>query len=217
MPGVYLGMRATLAPLLLILSSALTGCYPEQISSLTSAVSVTTLVDSQMPLKTARTFALPDTILHPERAQGADIIGHEHDAEILASIRSNFVAMGWREVTDVTVERPDVVVLTFVLEQTNTGVAYTNWWGGWGYWPGWPVGYGPDWFWGYPGNVTTFTYETGTLAMVMLDIRNGDQTTKRVPILWAGAVNGALAIASTADVLAGVDQAFTQSPYLERQ
>jgi len=217
MPSIYLGMRATLAPLFLILSSVVTGCYPEQISSLTSAVSVTTLVDSQMPLKTARTFALPDTILHPARAQGADIIGHEHDAEILATIRSNFVAMGWSEVKDVAVQRPDVVVLTFVLEQTNTGVAYSGWWGGWGYWPGWPVGYGPDWAWGYPGNVTTFTYETGTLAMVMLDIRNGDQSAKSVPILWAGAVNGALAIASIGDALAGIDQAFTQSPYLERE
>lgn len=216
-PSINLGMRATLAPLLLALSSVMTGCYPEQISSLTEAVTVTTLVDSQAPLKTARTFALPDTVLHPAIAQGADVIGHEHDAEILTSIRSNFVAMGWREVRDVAVEHPDVVVLTFVLEQTNTGVAYTGWWGGWSYWPGWPVGYGSDWFWGYPGNVTTFTYETGTLAMVMLDIRNGDQSAKRVPILWAGAVNGALAIASIPDVLAGIDQAFIQSPYLERK
>jgi len=201
----------------MILSSVATGCYPDQIASVTQPVSVTTLVDSQTALKTALTFALPDTVLHPARAQGADVIGHEHDAEILASIRSNFVAMGWREIVDVTNEHPDVVVLTFVLEQTNTGVAYSDWWGGWSYWPGWPVGYGPDWFWGYPGNVTTFTYETGTLAMVMLDIRHGDQSTRRVPILWAGAVNGALAIASVSDALAGIDQAFIQSPYLERE
>jgi len=210
-------MRATLALPVLLLSSAALGCYPEQITSLDQAVSVTTLVDSQAPLKSARTFALPDTVLHPEQRQGADIIGHEHDAVILATLRSNLVAMGWREITDVASERPDVVVLAFVLEQTNTGVAYTDWWGGWSYWPGWPVGYGPEWAWGYPGNVTTFTYESGTLAMVMLDLRNGDQSAKRVPILWAGAVNGVLAIASVDDALAGIDQAFTQSPYLERQ
>ena len=200
-----------------MLSSAVIGCYPEQISSLTQTVTITTLVDSQTALKTAHTFALPDTVLHPAQFQGADIIGHEHDADILKTVRSNLVALGWQEITDLATTRPDVVVLTFVLERTNTGVAYTNWWGGWSFWPGWPVGYGPDWFWGYPGNVTTFTYESGTVAIVMLDLRNGDQTLKRVPILWAGAVNGVLMLASVEDALAGIDQAFLQSPYLERQ
>lgn len=216
--GQYLRMR--LVPtlgILVLLSSATLGCYPEQIVSLSQPVTVTTLVDSQAPLKAARTFALPDTIIHPARAQGADVIGRDHDAEILAQIRSNFLGMGWREITDVSVERPDVVVLTFVLEQTNTGVAYTDWWGGWSFWPGWPIGYGPEWFWGYPGNVTTFTYESGTLAMVMLDIKHGDTSARRVPILWAGAVNGVLMVASFEDALNGIDQAFVQSPYLERQ
>src|SRR4051812_19599308 len=217
MPSAYLGMRVKLALRLMVLSSAVIGCYPEQIASLTQNVSVTTLVDSQAALKTAHTFALPDTIVHPARAQGADVIGHEHDAEILGTIRSNLVALGWREITDVATARPDVVVLTFVLEQTNTGVAYSNWWGGWSSWPGWPVGYGPDWFWGYPGNATTFTYESGTLAMVMLDLRNGDQSARRVPLLWAGAVNGVLVIASFPESLSGTDQAFIQSPYLERE
>lgn len=216
-PSAYLSMRFRPAVPLIMLSSAVIGCYPEQITNLTQTVSVTTLVDSQTALKTARSFTVPDTVLHPLKFQGADLIGHAHDADILKAVRTNLVGLGWHEITDVATTRPDVVVLTFVLEQTNTGVAYTDWWGGWSFWPGWPVGYGPDWFWGYPGNVTTFSYESGTIAMVMLDLRNGDPTRKRVPILWAGAVNGALMIASVEDALAGIDQAFLQSPYLERQ
>lgn len=207
---------APLLPVVVLLSSAAMGCYPEQINSMSQAVTVTTLVDSQAPLKAALTFALPDTIVHPARAQGSDVIGHEHDAAILASIRTNLTNLGWQEITNVAAERPDVVVLTAVLEQTNTGVAYSDWWGSWGYWPGWPIGYGPDWFWGYPVNAVTFQYETGTLLIVMLDLAHGDPTLRRVPILWAAALNGVVEIATPADVLDGVNQAFVQSPYLER-
>jgi hypothetical protein len=207
----------TLLTSILFCAVATTGCYPDQIMSFSQLSSVTTLVDSQAPLREARTFALPDTIIHPARAQGADVIGHEADDQILARIRDGFLAFGWREITDVTAERPDVVLLTVVLEQSNTGVAYTDWWGGWSFWPGWPVGYGADWGWGYPANAVTFSYETGTLLVVMLDIKHGNTSTKRVPLLWAGAVDGVLTKSSVDGALEGLDQAFAQSPYLQRQ
>jgi hypothetical protein len=207
----------TLLTSILFCAVATTGCYPDQIMSFSQLSSVTTLVDSQAPLREARTFALPDTIIHPARAQGADVIGHEADDQILGRIRDGFLAFGWREITDVTAERPDVVLLTVVLEQSNTGVAYSGWWGGWSFWPGWPVGYGADWGWGYPANAVTFSYETGTLLVVMLDIKHGNTSTKRVPLLWAGAVDGVLTKSSVDGALEGIDQAFAQSPYLQRQ
>lgn len=207
----------TLLTSILFCIVAAVGCYPDQIMSLSQLSSVTTLVDSQAPLRQARTFALPDTIIHPEEAQGAAVIGHDGDPQILARIREGFLGFGWHEITDVVAERPDVVVLTAVLEKTNTGVAYLDWWGGWGWWPGWPVGYGPAWGWGYPANAVTFEYETGTLVVTMLDIQHGDTSAKRVPLLWAAAVNGVLTKSSLEGALAGIDQAFAQSPYLERQ
>lgn len=194
-----------------------TSCYPNQITSLQQLASVTTLVDSQAPLRNARTFALPDTIVHPLSASGAGLIGHENDAAILARVRDQLAALGWREIVDVNAARPDVVVLTAVLEQTNTGVAYAGWWGNWGWWPGWPVSYGADWIWGYPANAVTFTYETGTLLITMLDVQHGDETLKRVPLLWAAGVSGVLTANSLSGALSGIDQAFTQSPYLERR
>lgn len=198
--------------------AAASGCYPDEIDSVSDLSSVITLVDtSTPPLHTARTFAIPDTVIHSLRKQGAGVIGHEGDAQVLARIRGHFLQLGWREITDVTVERPDVVVLVGVFEQTNTGVAYTGWWGDWGYWGGWPA-YGPDWTWGVPVGAVEFTFESGTLAMVMLDLRNGNTTLKEVPILWAGAIQGVLAASSSNldRALRGIDQAFVQSPYLER-
>ena len=209
-------MRARSALILLAVSVAIgTTCYPYQITSVSQLASVTTLVDSQAPLRNARTFALPDTIIHA-MAIGAGVIGHTGDDKILAQIRSGLLAFGWREITDVRAERPDVVVLTAVLEQTNTGVAYTDWWSAWGWWPGWPVSYGPDWSWGYPVNAVTFTYQTGTLVITMLDVAHGNTGARRVPLLWAAGVDGVLTQSSLDGALKGIDQAFSQSPYLER-
>jgi hypothetical protein len=198
-----------------LVSGALWSCYPDEIDSLTDAASVITVVDSQQPLRIARTYAMPDTIIHSLRAQGTNVIGHEADPQVLARIRANFSVLGWREITDLNAERPDVAVLVMVFEQTNTGVAYAGWWGDWGYWPGF-VGYGPDWAWGYPSAVT-FNFESGTLAIAMLDLRGGNPTFKNIPLLWIAGIEGAVITSSIGDVLNGIDQAFAQSPYLERQ
>jgi len=196
--------------------AAIAACYPDQINSVEDLSSVTTVVDSQAPLESARTFALPDTVIHAMRGSstGTTLVGHEADAQLLARIRARFVERRWREIASFGGERPDVVVLTAVLEQTNTGVAYGGWWSDWGYWPGWSADYSA-WGWGYPSAVT-FTYQSGTLLIVMLDLRNGDTQRKRLPILWAAGIEGVLTLSSLDGALAGIDQAFAQSPYLER-
>ncbi len=208
-------MRALATLSTLALVAVATSCYPDQITSTTQLASVTTLVDSQPPLRAAHTFALPDTIIHSKQI-GAAVITRAGDAQIIAHIRAGFLALGWQEITDIGAERPDVVILTAVLEQTNTGVFYSDWWANWGWWPGWPVGYGPDWVWTSPTNAVAFTYSTGTLLITMLDIQHGNTSTKRVPLLWAAGVQGVLTATSLNGALTGIDQAFAQSPYLER-
>jgi len=194
---------------------ALCSCYPSEIDSISDAASIITVVDSQQPLRVARTYAMPDTVIHSLRAQGTGAIGHDGDAQVLARIRANFSVRGWREITDLKAEQPDVAVLVMVFEQTNTGVAYGGWWGDWGYWPGWP-GYGPDWTWGYPTAVT-FEFESGTLAIAMLDLRGGNPTFKSIPLLWVAGIEDAVITTGVGEVLNGIDQAFAQSPYLERR
>jgi hypothetical protein len=63
----------------------------------------------------------------------------------------------------------------------------------------------------------TFTYDTGTLLITMLDVQHGDASSRRVPLLWAAGVSGVLTSSSLQGALEGIDQAFTQSPYLERK
>jgi len=193
---------------------AAAACYSDQIVTVSELASVTTLVDSQAPLRAARTFALPDTVMHINIDGNAPAISNAGDAQILARIRAGFIALGWREIVDVRTTRADVVILTAVLEQEQTGVAYAGWGSSWGYWPGWPAGY-PGYAWGYPGAVE-FTYETGTVLITMLDLHNGDAATQQVPLLWAAGINGVLTSSSLNGALDGIAQAFVQSPYLER-
>ena len=44
-------------------------------------------------------------------------------------------------------------------------------------------------------------------TLTMLDVQHGNTSTRRIPLLWAGAVNGVLAVGSLEDALAGIDQA----------
>jgi len=200
-----------------LVCAATVACYPDQMDSFTQTSSVVTLVDSQAPLSEARTFALPDTIVAVIRGVGAASIAGEN--QILARIRESLISRGWKDVTAIRAEKPDVVVLTAVVEQSLAGFAYGDWWAAWGFWPGWAGAYGADWVWSTPDGAIVFTYETGTLLITMLDRNHDDRTNKRVPVLWAAAVNAVLATTPiNLDLaIAGIDQAFAQSPYLLRQ
>jgi hypothetical protein len=208
-------MRHVISSRLLVLGALVAlgaACYTDRIDNIRSFGTVVTLVDSQAPLRAARTFAMPDTIVV---IRGMDILTHAHDSEILARIRSKFIAAGWIEVDPRRI-RPDVVVLTSALAQEHTGTVSTAWWGPWGYWPGWPTAYGSDWIWGVPGTEFEFTYATGTLIITMLDVNDADAGGRRIPALWVAAVNGVLTVAAVDGALIGIDQAFVQSPYLVR-
>jgi hypothetical protein len=89
--------------------------------------------------------------------------------EILARIRESFISRRWRDVTSIRAETPDVVILTAALERSHEGVAYGDggprvsaWLGGRMDRLGLEAG-------------VTFTYESGTLLIVMLD-RHHDNT-----------------------------------------
>jgi hypothetical protein len=176
-----------------------------------------TLVDSGPALRAARTFALPDTIV--EVPLGSTELNHASDHEIVSSIRRHFLALGWIDVTRVQGAQPDVVILTAANERVETGVAYGDWFGGWGSLPYWGAGVGPSWGWGVPAGAIPYAYQAGTLLITMLDPRDKDPSIRQIPLLWAAALDGIVTTTSnTVDrILIGIDQAFAQSPYLRIQ
>jgi V8-like Glu-specific endopeptidase len=64
--------------------------------------------------------------------------------------------------------------------------------------------------------VVTYTWNTGTVVMTLIDgssVGDGDDDVDGV---WIGGLNGVLSSSANAQVRIsrGIDQAFTQSPYL---
>lgn len=180
--------------------------------------SVVTLVDSvSSSLGTARTFAMPDTVV--ELADASFSFDHAHDQEVVDRVREHLVALGWREVSGAGAN-PDVVVLNAASTRIETGVAYSGWFDAWGYLPYWGPAIDGSWAWGLPAGAVPYAFQAGTFITVMLDLRaprDGD-TNKHVPLLWASAVDGLVNGSSTTSrVLDGIDQAFAQSPYLRIQ
>lgn len=179
--------------------------------------SVITLVDSvSSDLGTARTFAMPDTVI--EVAGSAFSFDHANDQQVVDRVRQHLVALGWREVAGVDAN-PDVVVLNAASTRIETGVAYFGWFDSWGYLPYWGSVDG-SWAWGLPAGAVPYAFPAGTLITVMLDLRvpRGSDPDKRIPLLWASAVDGLVNGSFTVErALDGVDQAFAQSPYLRIQ
>ena len=111
-------------------------------------------------------------------------------------------AYGWTRVEDP--DQADLILLPAAW--TNTTVVY--WYD---YWC-WYYYYYCGWGWYYPP-VSVSSYTTGTLVMTM--VVDGDEYVEPTRV-WTGAINGLLSgVQSGSRINNGIDQAFTQSPYLK--
>lgn len=112
----------------------------------------------------------------------------------------------------------------FAVEITNSGVIWGPCYGWGGYW-GWYPPYNPGWGWGgypcyYPSSY--YSYQTGTLFMDMVDIKESDpcdsETDRdcQIDVAWNATLNGLLSSSGTERAVAATEQAFRQSEYLRR-
>ena len=210
-----LAAAAVVVPVLVL---GLAGCYPGEapVSDI-----VATLHDTDNDFTTYATFTLPDSVVDAGDPDdpGYIEVSHEYDDAVLARIRSNLVALGWTEIPEdsITSTRvPDVVIMVTALISETTNIwyypPYWGWWGGWygGWW-----GYYPGW--GYPCCYDVTTYTTGTIGIDMAAMKDVDPDTETAPIAWAARLNGLVnkTNATQARIEKAIDQAFSQSPYLD--
>jgi hypothetical protein len=198
---------------LVALAFVAAGCSPgSDPESITAFDTVTTLFSSQADFAGAQTFTVVDSVMH--LGEPPDDISRAYDALILSRIRADLSAIGWTEIANPGPgNNPDVAVQTAVTTSEYSGVVY--WPPYWGWYPGW--GY-PGYGWGWGGWATAYSYTTGTVLMAMLDLRNPNIGSQTIPVMWLGALNGVLGntASSQARITNGIDQAFEQSPYLEK-
>jgi hypothetical protein len=117
-------------------------------------------------------------------------------------------------------DNPDLGLNTAVIKITTTVQTYPPyyWWGYPGYggcYYGYCGGYYPYYGYGYG---YSYSYSTGSLMIQMADLKNVNDSLKKINIVWTNFNTGVLGSSSTLNVQEGVNsinQAFTQSTYLE--
>lgn len=169
-----------------------------------------------------QTFVIPDTIIHIIEEGDDDDIGRKYDQEIINHVRANLEFLGYDEEMDPESNAPDIVVTISITVSDHTIYTWYPYWG-W-YWPYYPKGttdlpannYYYPWYPWY-GWGSTYSYTSGTIILEMVDISRIDPSEEKVPVIWAGLVNGVVGGPEEGlkvRVSGGIDQCFDQSPYL---
>jgi len=204
---------AVIFSLIILLSFLLYSCYPDYGLSVTDYDTVITLFDNNADFNKP-TYAMPDSVVHfVDEGISEDDIDRSKDQLILSTVVNNMSALGYTRETDTTAAPPSFVVLVGVTTTDQYGQVYYP---GWGYWYGWGWwgGYYPGW--GYPGGVVTYSYTTGTIFITMLNPNELNPDDQKYGAVWLARLNGILsnAVNSNQRITQGINNAYSQSPYL---
>jgi hypothetical protein len=182
--------------LILPLLSALflTSCYYDYGVNTENSDVVVTLYNKDYNFGAVTKYFYADSV----RRFGNESLSFGYDQVVIDAVNSNATSLGWTKVS--TPSLADIVITTGVT--TSTYVVETGWYDYYGY------------YWYYPYSYDTYTYTTGTIAVLMSDYRltaNG-----KAPIEWSGIMNGLAGQGNgAARIQSGINQAFSQSPYLK--
>jgi hypothetical protein len=203
----------------------MSSCYPNSPESAEEFDVVVTFYDQDADFTAFTTFAVPDTVVQVmiEGAQNLPV-NHENDQEIIQEVIDQMTARGYTYEPDPDQNRPDLVLLVNVAATTEYDpYSSSPWYSYWGFWwadqdslPDLDVTWGLDYSW-YTGSVV-YSYDVGALLITMMDIRNVDPgNVDDIDVPWLGTMNGILTGSSVSieqRVLDGINQMFTQSPYI---
>lgn len=127
------------------------------------------------------TFFLPDSILEAGSSNHASYWKDENALSIIDEVSTIMQERGYQRITDAEQKNnADLGLQLTYVTQTNQ-VITGGYWGGWwdyGYWGPW----WDSWYYSYP---ISYSYDTGTLIMEMVDLtrQEGDTTKRRLPII----------------------------------
>jgi hypothetical protein len=205
-----------LVPVVVLIVAAvyLGACTPGSEITASESDVVVTVYDNKFNFGAALNYAMPDSIFHltgDEDNPDSDLISRENDAEILALVESNFEKRGYTKVDPTA--NPDFQVLVAV-----TAVEV---WGVYSYYPWTPWYPGYPWYgWYYPPTVgASYQYTLGTLVIQMGEFFEDIPGEGETPAAyWMAAINGVMddtAQNRERRLTDGINQSFTQSPYLK--
>jgi len=156
---------------------------------------------------TATTYTMEDKVQHICPPDDPDCtFDPENEQLMLDTVADTLAALGYERVpfegpsTDADL---DVTLRAAATEVTGSACACA-WYPEWYYWSPWCY-------------VVPYSFDVGTLWIDMLDMRHPDPAGQTLPVIWAAAMNGLLGDTGTdmrQRIVAGIHEAFAQSPYL---
>lgn len=204
--------------LLLALVGALWSCRKEpNLSQLSDDPLVATQFDRSADFSSYATYELPTYVALLGNGSNDTLLSNSDANQILNRIRQNMDRRGYSEAA--STDTGDLAMNVFVINTQNTGSVVTPgyWWGSAGYYDPYYWGYYDSYYY-YPFSYS-YTYNTGTLIMELVDLKNDDLNNNRLIVIWNSLANGLLynySATNMQNALSSIDQSFTQSPYLTR-
>ena len=215
---VFADMRRIGFLVVLFSAVALMGCDDgPDIRDLVKRMVVRTVYAENINFAGYSTFALvPDTLGLVSNATDDTIVTGNYAKTVVARIRSRMAETGYASVDKTAA--PDLGINAYILD--NQGIYQTYNYPSLGLYPGSYYsgfygygGYGYGGYYGYP-SVQTFSYQSGTLVVELLDLKNPTPDNK-YPVVWSVTIGD---VYTSPDPLSksleAIDQAFNQSPYL---
>lgn len=197
---------------------ALASCEKDpDMSQLDSDFTVYTDYDSSTDFSNFTTYCLPDSILVPGNGMKNSYWKDESAQRLISAAAEAMDSLGYKRVTN-----PDEATLGLQLSFTQMRTHVTDFVGGGMYGSWWNFAFwGPYWGgWYYPYPIS-YSYDTGTLMMEMVDLTKRtaatDDEKQDLTVVWHAYADGLLYGSSRINLqlaLRALNQAFTQSPYL---
>ena len=206
---LFIGLMAVLA----------TSCEKDpDLSKLDNNFTVYTNYDSKTNFNDFKTYCLPDSILLIGQGMKAEFWKDENAQEIIKQVADEMDTRGYTRVK--VIKNANIGLQLSFTRQTTQIIGTGGWYGG-GWYNGWwgPGYWGPywnDWYYPYP---VTYSYNTGTLIMEMVNLTDHPEDTSqkvKLPVIWHSYATGLLFENSKYNMqltLDAVNQAFDQSPY----
>jgi hypothetical protein len=217
--------------LLIIIMAGFSSCYPIDDLKVEDLDIAATLYDKTYydgpegtvnKFENLKTFTVADTIVHIVESGTADNISRQYDDFVLEQVRLNMLKLGFVEETNPDINPADVVITVTAISSTHE--VYT-WYPYWGWYWGYPykstaaekIMATPYYYYPWPPYNTSYSYQSGSVLMEMVDAARVDPGADKIPVIWAGIINGVLQSSESgvkARISGGIDQCFIQSPYL---
>lgn len=206
--------RATLYVMLLFtLAFVVASCskYPTYTVNTSDLDMVWTNYDDSKNFAAFKTYYVPDSIILEDDVDPEDAIAlQEYYDQVLKEVNDNMATLNYTRVD--SSDNPDMGLGITIITRTTHVISYNYWYYYPPYW-GYP-GYGYYYPWGtYMGS-----YEEGAVIIDLADLTNIDEENRKINAIWAALVGGVLTgdknKVISSRLIAGIDQAFKQSPYL---